>query len=275
MRVPLLLTLAVLAIVLWASEADGAPRDPRLTGVEDFAFALGHRRRHRRQGRAPERLRPGGARRGADRAEPRHRSSGNGGPLVLGYLSVGHDRALPLLVPHAGALRLPDRFEEFDEDYARVSARGLPPGDRRPDRPEDSRQGLRRALPRQHGHGREPSQAAKWDAAAGAQAGGARPRPRRPAVRPERRELDRPAAARPRRLEPRGRDLDLQLQAPPLRAPARRRRRGGAGGADADRRRGPAGDRDRLHGAATRRPSRSRSPTPAPRARSRSSATSR
>ena len=41
MRVPLLLTLAVLALVLWASEADGAPRDPRLAGVEDFAFALG------------------------------------------------------------------------------------------------------------------------------------------------------------------------------------------------------------------------------------------
>ena len=41
MRVPLLLTLAVLAIVLWASEADGAPRDPRLAGVEDYAFALG------------------------------------------------------------------------------------------------------------------------------------------------------------------------------------------------------------------------------------------
>ncbi len=42
MRVPLLLTLAVLAIVLWASEADGAARDARPPGVEEFGCRLAY-----------------------------------------------------------------------------------------------------------------------------------------------------------------------------------------------------------------------------------------
>lgn len=42
MRVPLLLTLVVLAIVLWASEADGAARDPRVAGVEEVGCRLAY-----------------------------------------------------------------------------------------------------------------------------------------------------------------------------------------------------------------------------------------
>lgn len=42
MRLPLLVTLVVLALALWATKtsADDAPRDPRLAAVHDWAFAI-------------------------------------------------------------------------------------------------------------------------------------------------------------------------------------------------------------------------------------------
>jgi uncharacterized protein (TIGR01370 family) len=39
-RVPLLISLAVLGLALWASSADGAVGDPRLAAVDDWAFAI-------------------------------------------------------------------------------------------------------------------------------------------------------------------------------------------------------------------------------------------
>ncbi len=124
MRVPLLLTLAVLAIVLWASEADGAPRDPRLAGVEDFAFALGMDVDSDAEvaSLAPYdlvvvdgELTPPG----------RISQLRAGGSIVLGYLSVGTIEPYRSWYRMLKPFRLPDRFEEFDEDYARVSAPGF------------------------------------------------------------------------------------------------------------------------------------------------------
>jgi polysaccharide biosynthesis protein PelA len=124
MRVPLLLTLAVLAVVLWASKADGAPRDPRLAGVEDFAFALGA---DVDSDGEVARLAPydlvvvDGELTGRGRVE-QLRSAGS---IVLGYLSVGTIEPYRSWYRMLKPFRLPDRFEEFDEDYARVSARGF------------------------------------------------------------------------------------------------------------------------------------------------------
>jgi hypothetical protein len=124
MRVPLLITLAVLGIALWASEARSAPSDPRLAQVESFAFALGQDVDTDAEAArlAPydlvvvdgELTRPG-----------RVSQLRAGGTLVLGYLSVG------TIEPHRSwyrllkRFRLRDRFEQFDEDYARVSAKGF------------------------------------------------------------------------------------------------------------------------------------------------------
>jgi hypothetical protein len=124
MRVPLLITLAVLAGVLWASEADGAPRDPRLSGVEDFAFALGL---DVDSDAEVARLAPydlvvvDGELTGAARVSQLRA----GGSTVLGYLSVGTIEPYRSWHRMLKPFRLPDRFEEFDEDYARVSAPGF------------------------------------------------------------------------------------------------------------------------------------------------------
>lgn len=123
MRVPLLLTLAVLAIALWVSDAEAAPSDPRLQAVESFAFALGG---DLDSDAEVARLAAydlvavdGGA--PADRvAQVRA-----GGTLVLGYLSVGTIEPYRSWYRKLKRYRLPDRFEEWDEDYARVSAKGF------------------------------------------------------------------------------------------------------------------------------------------------------
>ena len=124
MRVPLLLTLAVLALVLWASEADGAPRDPRLTGVEDFAFALGI---DVDSDAEAARLAPYDlvVLDGELTASARVSQLRAGGSIVLGYLSVGTIEPYRSWYRLLRRYRLPDSFEEFDEDYARVSARGF------------------------------------------------------------------------------------------------------------------------------------------------------
>ena len=124
MRVPLLITLAVLAIALWASEARAAPSDPRLAQVETFAFALGQDVDTDAEAArlAPydlvvvdgELTPPGRV------AELRA-----AGAVVLGYLSVGTIEPYRSWYRLLKRYRLPDRFEEFDEDYARVSAKGF------------------------------------------------------------------------------------------------------------------------------------------------------
>ena len=124
MRVPLLLTLAVLAIVLWASEADGAPRDPRLAGVEDYAFALGLDVDSDPEvaSLAPYDLVVVD---GELTAQGRISQLRTGGAIVLGYLSVGTIEPYRSWYRMLKPFRLPDRFEEFDEDYARASAPGF------------------------------------------------------------------------------------------------------------------------------------------------------
>ena len=124
MRVPLLITLAVLAIALWASDAHGAPSDPRLAQVESFAFALGQDVDTDAEAArlAPydlivvdgELTRPG-----------RVAQLRAGGAVVLGYLSVGTIEPYRSWYRMLKPFRLSDRFEEFDEDYARVSAKGF------------------------------------------------------------------------------------------------------------------------------------------------------
>jgi hypothetical protein len=123
-RLPLLLTLAVLAIALWASEANGAPRDPRLAGVEEFAFALGVDVDSDAQVArlAPYDLVVVDGELTAARRVAELRA---GGSIVLGYLSVGTIEPFRSWYRMLKPFRLPDRFEEFDEDYARVSARGF------------------------------------------------------------------------------------------------------------------------------------------------------
>jgi endo-alpha-1,4-polygalactosaminidase (GH114 family) len=112
-----------LALLLPAAAA-GAPGDARLAGVEDFAFALG-----RDLGTEAEvaRLAPydlvvvdGESARPARIAQLRA-----GGSVVLGYLSVGTIEPYRSWYRLLRRFRLPDSFEEFDEPYARVSARGF------------------------------------------------------------------------------------------------------------------------------------------------------
>lgn len=123
MRVPLLLTLAVLAIALWATKADAAPQDPRLQAVEDFAFAIG-----KDIGEYDAELLNDYDLVVVDgELTPdwvwgiRH----NSGTLALGYLSVGTLEPYRTWYRKLKRYRLRDRFDEWDEDYVRVSARGF------------------------------------------------------------------------------------------------------------------------------------------------------
>jgi uncharacterized protein (TIGR01370 family) len=124
MRVPLLITLAVLAIALWASEARGAPSDPRLAQVESFAFALGQ---DVDTDAEVMRLAPYDLVVVDGELTPPGRVTQlrAAGAFVLGYLSVGTIEPYRSWYRLLKPFRLPDRFEEFDEDYARVSAKGF------------------------------------------------------------------------------------------------------------------------------------------------------
>lgn len=125
MRVPLLITLAVLAIALWASDAHGAPSDPRLAQVESFAFALGM---NVDSDYHVERLNDHDLVVVDGDLTPANWIPGiqhNSGTLVLGYLSVGTIEPYRSWYRKLKRYRLPDRFEEWDEDYARVSASGF------------------------------------------------------------------------------------------------------------------------------------------------------
>jgi hypothetical protein len=124
MRVPLLITLAVLALALWASEARSAPRDARLATVQDFAFALGidvDSDAEVERLRAYDLVVVDGELTSAQRVAQLR----SGGTIVLGYLSVGTIEPFRSWYRKLKPFRLPDRFEEFDEDSARVSAPGF------------------------------------------------------------------------------------------------------------------------------------------------------
>jgi polysaccharide biosynthesis protein PelA len=123
MRGPLVIVLAVLALILWASEARSAPRDPRLAGVADFAFALGG---DVDSDAEVSRLAPydlvvvDGELTGRGRVAQLRA----GGAIVLGYLSVGTIEPFRSWYGRLRPYRLKDRFEEFGEYYARASDRG-------------------------------------------------------------------------------------------------------------------------------------------------------
>lgn len=123
--------IAAAAVALLASAAPGAapgaaasPRDARLAGVEDFAFALGM---DVDSDRAVARLSAydlvvvdGELTRKQRVAQLRA-----GGTIVLGYLSVGTIEPYRSWYGKLRPYRLADRFEQFGEDYARVSAKGF------------------------------------------------------------------------------------------------------------------------------------------------------
>lgn len=123
MRVPLLICLGVLALALWASDARGSPREARLSAVEDFAFALGV---DVDSDSEVARLSPydlvvvdGELTKRSRVAQLRA-----GGSIVLGYLSVGTIEPFRSWYGLLRPYRLRDRFEEFDEYYARAADRG-------------------------------------------------------------------------------------------------------------------------------------------------------
>lgn len=124
MRVPLLITLAVLALALWGSEARSAPSDPRLVQVQSFAFALGQ---DVDTDGEVARLAPYDLVVLDGELTPPGRVAQlrAAGAVVLGYLSVGTIEPYRSWYRLLKPFRLADRFEEFDEDYARVSAKGF------------------------------------------------------------------------------------------------------------------------------------------------------
>jgi uncharacterized protein (TIGR01370 family) len=122
-RVPLLLSLAVLALALWASSADAATEDPRLAQVDDWAFAIGD---DVETDADVERLAPfdlvvvdgelTSARRVADlRAN---------GSVVLGYLSVGTIERYRSWYRRAKRHRM-ELWGDWGEWYADVRAKGF------------------------------------------------------------------------------------------------------------------------------------------------------
>lgn len=110
--------------VAFAAPAAGAPSDPRLAEVSSFAFALGQ---DVDSGEEIARLAAydlvvlDGELTGAP-VVSRLRA---GGTIVLGYLSVGTIEPFRSWYPRLKPFRLRDRFDEFDEFYARVAARGF------------------------------------------------------------------------------------------------------------------------------------------------------
>ena len=125
MRRAVLATLAVALAgsLIAAGPASGAARDARLAEVRDFAFALGVDVDAEAVGRlAPYDLVVVD---GEGTAKGRVAQLRSGGTIVLGYLSVGTIEPYRSWYRKLEPYRLGDRFEQFDEDYARVSAKGF------------------------------------------------------------------------------------------------------------------------------------------------------
>jgi uncharacterized protein (TIGR01370 family) len=118
------LLAAALAVLAAPAAVHAAPSDPRLAGVEDFAFALGI---DPNTDAAAARLA------GYDLVvvDAEQAKSGRvarlraGGAVVLGYLSVGTIEPYRSWYPRLKPFRLKSRFEEFDEFYADVNDRGF------------------------------------------------------------------------------------------------------------------------------------------------------
>ena len=211
------------------------PRSATATRSSTWSSSTARRRRRPRSPRAP------GRRRRRPRLPERR-----------------HDREVARLVP-AGEARTASRPGRTGRTSGSPTSRRpeLPRQAARRSRRRDPREGLRRALPRQRRHGRAAqaqalsvrawaSSSRRLDALAQDHGGCCSPRTGARGAgwipRPGRRPPDRP----PRRLEPRGRHLDLRLRPPPVRAELERQiaRRRSTSWSEM-RRAGPVHDRHR------------------------------
>jgi uncharacterized protein (TIGR01370 family) len=124
LRSVVVLTCLVAAVLLFVPPAAAEPSDPRLAAVDTFAFALGQEVDTDAEvaALAPYELivLDGELTPPARVAQLRA-----GGSVVLGYLSVGTIEPFRTWYRKLKPYRLKDRFDEFDEFYARVSARGF------------------------------------------------------------------------------------------------------------------------------------------------------
>lgn len=123
-RVVLVAALALLALGATQGSAGAAPADPRLAGVQEFAFALGI---NPNSPEAATRLAPYDlvvidGEQATPAAVAALRAQGS---IVLGYLSVGTIEPYRSWYPKLKPYRLPQSFEEFDEFYADVSRKGF------------------------------------------------------------------------------------------------------------------------------------------------------
>jgi len=118
----LLVSLAVMPML--APHAQGAPADPRLAGVQSFAFGLGLDANDPAVLAQLERY--GLVVVDGEQTKPsslaRLRATG---AVVLGYLSVGTIEPFRSWYPRLRRYRLRDRFKQFGEIYADVDAPGF------------------------------------------------------------------------------------------------------------------------------------------------------
>jgi endo-alpha-1,4-polygalactosaminidase (GH114 family) len=125
-----LLTLAAASAALLgcfagfaAGNAPAAPADPRLAAVHDWAFAIGA---GALGGDLAARYREYDliVIDGEEATPAQVATLRTGGRIVLGYLSVGTIEPFRPWYRRLKRFRLPDEFEEFNEPYARLNAKG-------------------------------------------------------------------------------------------------------------------------------------------------------
>jgi hypothetical protein len=118
------LVASLLIVLLPVASAHAAPADPRLDGVNDFAFGLGVDANDPVVLAALERydLVVVDGEQTSSASVARLRAAG---AVVLGYLSVGTIEPFRSWFPKLKPFRLRDRFKQFGEIYADVDARGF------------------------------------------------------------------------------------------------------------------------------------------------------
>ncbi len=107
-----------------SATASATTSDPRLAAVTSFAFASGA---HTLDGDVGARYAGYGLLviDGQEATPAQIAALHSNGSIVLGYISVGTIEPFRPWYKRLRRYRLPDRFEEFDEDYARVNAKGF------------------------------------------------------------------------------------------------------------------------------------------------------
>ena len=202
--------LSLLVALALAGVASAAPRNPRLRSVHTWAFAIG-------DGDLIGNLvsRYAGydllVLDGQEATARQVHALRHAGKIVLAYLDVGTiEKGRPWY--HAASRYRLDYWPDWGEWYADVAAPGFRKLISGTVAPSMLAQGLRRIVPRQHRHDRDPPAPDVRDADPGPEAGAARARAGQAPVRSERGGHDRPAPALLRRLEPRGRERHLRLR---------------------------------------------------------------